>query len=125
MCKELSAKKHPARFPAKLPEFFIDFLTDENDFVLDIFAGSNTTGEVAEAKGRQWVSCDLDREYLAASALRFFEYPINDKQRELIAELTTGKDIPVDLRNIKRQYELFAQQSAPPDRFSAALQSGR
>lgn len=125
MCKELSAKKHPARFPAKLPEFFIDFLTDENDFVLDIFAGSNTTGEVAEAKGRQWVSCDLDREYLAASALRFFEYPINDEQREIITELTAGQELPVDLRNIKRQQELFAQQDAPPDRFSAALQSGR
>ncbi len=118
MCKELSAKKHPARFPAKLPEFFIDFLTDENDLVLDIFAGSNTTGEVAEMKGRRWIACDLDRDYLVASALRFFEHPINDKQRKKFAELTKGTELPIDLRNIKRQQELFAQQNVALNRFS-------
>lgn len=71
-CKNLGIKAHPARFPQKLPEFFIKFLTDENDTVLDIFAGSNTTGEVAERLNRKWISCDLDREYVNASALRFF-----------------------------------------------------
>ena len=121
LCKELSAKKHPARFPAKLPEFFIDFLTDENDLVLDIFAGSNTTGEVAEKKGRRWIACDLDRDYLAASALRFFELPINDKQLQIYADLSKGADLPVDLRNIKRQKELFAQPSAALDRRSRAV----
>ena len=34
---------HPARFPAKLPEFFIRMLTKPGDLVVDIFAGSNTT----------------------------------------------------------------------------------
>lgn len=124
MCKELSAKKHPARFPAKLPEFFIDFLTDEGDLVVDIFAGSNTTGEVAEMKMRQWIACDLDRDYLAASALRFFEYPLNDKQRIIFTHLSEGTSIPVDLRNIKRQRDLFAQIGAPPA-ISASLHGGR
>ncbi len=108
MCKELSAKKHPARFPAKLPRFFIDFLTERNDLILDIFAGSNTTGEVAEAKGRRWIACDLDRDYLAASALRFFEYPLDEKQRKIFSELSQGTELPVDLSNIRRQQELFA-----------------
>ena len=121
MCKELLAKKHPARFPAKLPEFFIDFLTDRNDLILDIFAGSNTTGEVAEAKGRRWIACDLDRDYLAASALRFFEYPINEKQKKIFAELSKGTELPVDLSNIKKQQELCAQQGAALDGDSAAL----
>ena len=116
LCKELSAKKHPARFPGKLPEFFIDFLTDENDLILDIFAGSNTTGEVAEKRGRRWMACDLDRDYLAASALRFFEEPINEKQLNIFEKLTKGSDLPVDLTKSKRQQELFAQQGAPPDR---------
>ena len=120
MCKELSAKKHPARFPAKLPEFFIDFLTDEENLILDIFAGSNTTGEVAERKGRRWLACDLDRDYLAASALRFFEYPINDKQKKILKELIKGTELPVDLRNIKRQQELFAQQKNAADAKSRA-----
>jgi len=125
MCKELSAKKHPARFPSKLPEFFIDFLTDEGDLVLDIFAGSNTTGEVAEMKGRRWIACDLDSDYLAASALRFFEYPINDKQRKIYTQLSQEVNIPVDLRSIKRQRELFAQQGAALDGDSAALRKNQ
>jgi DNA modification methylase len=45
-CKLVGVKAHPARFPAKLPEFFIKFLTKPGDTVLDIFAGSNTTGSV-------------------------------------------------------------------------------
>ncbi|KTR24995.1 hypothetical protein RSA11_16005, partial [Exiguobacterium indicum] len=39
-CKELNLKIHPARFPSELPEFFIKFLTDENDIVFDPFGGS-------------------------------------------------------------------------------------
>ena len=38
-CKVVGTKGHPARFPAKLPEFFIKFLTDPGDVVVDIFAG--------------------------------------------------------------------------------------
>lgn len=110
LCKEFSAKKHPARFPAKLPEFFIDFLTDEDDLVVDIFAGSNTTGNVAENRGRRWIACDLERDYLAASALRFFEEPINEKQIKIFEHLTSGSDLPINLEEIKRQKELFAQQ---------------
>lgn len=71
-CKRLGLKGHPARFPAKLPEFFIRFLTDPNDLVVDIFGGSNTTGQVAEAEGRRWLTFELEKPYLATSAFRFF-----------------------------------------------------
>ena len=70
-CKLVGAQGHPARFPAKLPEFFIRFLTDAGDLVVDIFGGSNTTGMVAEAESRKWLTFDTDIEYLAASAFRF------------------------------------------------------
>ena len=70
-CKEVGVKGHPARFPSKLPEFFIRMLTDPDDLVVDIFAGSNTTGMVAEAEGRRWLAFELNREYVAASVLRF------------------------------------------------------
>lgn len=83
-CKALDIKAHPARFPAKLPEFFIRFLTDPGDLVVDIFAGSNTTGFVAENEGRRWLAFDDSREYLAASAFRFLS---GDKE-----ELRTGYD---------------------------------
>jgi site-specific DNA-methyltransferase (cytosine-N4-specific) len=70
-CKSVGTKGHPARFPAKLPEFFIKFLTEPGDIVIDIFAGSNTTGRAAEDLGRRWRAFEMSREYLAASAFRF------------------------------------------------------
>lgn len=72
-CKAVGNKAHPARFPAKLPEFFIKMLTNRDDLVVDIFGGSNTTGRVAEAEGRRWYSFELDRDYVALSAFRFLE----------------------------------------------------
>lgn len=70
-CKEAGIKIHPARFPAVLPEFFIKMLTDYNDIVVDPFAGSNTTGMVAEQLGRRWIAIDMSSEYLDASKFRF------------------------------------------------------
>ncbi len=72
-CKIVGAQQHPARFPAKLPEFFIRLLTDPGDLVVDIFAGSNATGAVAEVERRRWLAFDLSLEYLAASAFRFID----------------------------------------------------
>ena len=46
-CREHNLKPHPARFPARLPEFFVRMLTDVGDAVIDPFAGSCVTGEVA------------------------------------------------------------------------------
>lgn len=70
-CKQVGVKGHPARFPSGLPEFFIKFLTQEGDLVVDIFSGSNTTGQAAEKLNRRWLSCDLLLEYVAASVFRF------------------------------------------------------
>ena len=71
-CKETGIKIHPARFPALLPKFFIKLLTEENDLVLDPFAGSNTTG-VAESLKRRWLAGEAVEEYLKASTFRFEE----------------------------------------------------
>lgn len=70
-CKAAGLKIHPARFPAVLPEFFIRMLTSTDDVVLDPFAGSNTTGMVAEALERRWLALELDGGYLEASKFRF------------------------------------------------------
>lgn len=74
-CKAAGLKIHPARFPAQLPEFFIKLLTDPGDIVLDPFAGSNTTGAVAERLGRRWIAVDQVPEYLRASTFRFDPVP--------------------------------------------------
>jgi hypothetical protein len=73
-------KGHPARFPAKLPEFFIRFLTEPGDLVLDIFAGSNTTGHVAECEGPKWLAFEERIDYLAASTFRFFADTASDAE---------------------------------------------
>jgi site-specific DNA-methyltransferase (cytosine-N4-specific) len=70
-CKELGIAVHPARFPAALPEFFVKLLTDIDDIVLDPFAGSNTTGSVAEKLQRRWIAIDNVRDYLEGSKFRF------------------------------------------------------
>ena len=70
-CKQCKIKAHPARFPKALPEFFIKFLTEKNDLVVDIFSGSNTTGEVAENLQRKWISFEIRQDYVASSSLRF------------------------------------------------------
>lgn len=73
--KKLGKKIHPARFPAELPRFFIEFLTDPGDLVLDPFAGSNTTGAVAEQLGRRWIAVEKNRTYAEDSELRFQHPP--------------------------------------------------
>lgn len=70
-CKEAGLKIHPARFPAALPEFYITLLTEEGDVVLDPFAGSNTTGAVAEKLHRRWIAIERVETYLEASKFRF------------------------------------------------------
>jgi len=72
-CKRAGIKPHPARFPIQLPQFFLNFLTEPGDLVVDPFAGSNTTGEACEAAGRRWLACELEKAYLDGSKLRFLE----------------------------------------------------
>lgn len=69
--KQLGNKVHPARFPAELPRFFIEFLTNPGDSVLDPFAGSNTTGYVAECLKRKWTGVEIRSDYAMESKLRF------------------------------------------------------
>jgi site-specific DNA-methyltransferase (cytosine-N4-specific) len=70
-CKEAGVPIHPARFPAAIPNFFVRLLTEPNDVVLDPFAGSNTTGAVAEALDRRWIAFDDVEDYLKGSRFRF------------------------------------------------------
>lgn len=70
-CKEQGIKIHPARFPASLPKFFIKMLTEPSDLVVDPFAGSLTTGAVAESLDRHWIGFEAVEDYLAAGEFRF------------------------------------------------------
>lgn len=80
-CKAHNIPEHPAKYPALLPAFFIQMLTDAEDLVVDPFAGSLTTGEAAELLERRWVCIEKDPEYIRGGLGRFEANP--DEQRRL------------------------------------------
>jgi DNA modification methylase len=105
-CKMVGAKGHPARFPQKLPEFFIKLLTEAGDTVLDIFAGSNTTGAAAEQLGRRWIAFELDQKYLATSAFRFLPEANEDIVRPLFDRLCVDGVVNIVIPQILQQHLL-------------------
>jgi site-specific DNA-methyltransferase (cytosine-N4-specific) len=102
LCKAHGIAPHPARFPSALPEFFIKFLTDPGDMVLDIFAGSNTTGEAAERLGRNWIALEANRDYLIGSAFRFMQDWSDSDVAEFVAATRVGLHEPVVIAPVQR-----------------------
>jgi len=70
-CKENGLSPHPARFPSEIPEYFVRMLTDPGDLIVDPFAGSCVTGEVAQRLKREWLCVDTVEEYLKGAIARF------------------------------------------------------
>lgn len=89
-CKKRGIKPHPARYPESLVEFFVDFLTDPNDIVLDPFAGSNVTGFVCENRHRRWLSFELESSYIEGSMIRFETGPLFDRSESSNETVHTG-----------------------------------
>lgn len=107
---QLGVKSHPARFPIKLPAFFIKFLTDEDDLILDIFSGSNTTGEAAEQLNRRWLAFDNDPSYVANSAIRFFDTQIEQMQ-EVHEAIKNGESVDLTKHNFQTNIFDFSQEA--------------
>lgn len=106
-CKTVGIKGHPARFPAKLPEFFIRMLTNPGDLVVDIFSGSNTTGQSAETEDRRWLSFDLSIEYVAASAFRFIgKDTSHGEMKDIYTKILNGDSI--DIKKLRHQRSLVS-----------------
>lgn len=55
--------KHPAAFHPDLPRWFINWLTDENDIVLDPFIGSGTVAEVCIETNRYYIGMEMNKNY--------------------------------------------------------------
>jgi site-specific DNA-methyltransferase (cytosine-N4-specific) len=108
-CRLIGETQHPARFPAKLPEFFINMLTDPGDLVLDIFAGSNTTGQAAQAERRRWLAFELSREYVASSAFRFLDgQNTHPEMREIFNRIEAGETVDLDEYITQRELPVAA-----------------
>ncbi len=80
-CLQKGIKPNPARYPAEIPEYFIRMLTDKDDVVLDPFAGSCVTGEVAERLKRKWICCEIVEEYLEGAIFRFSASKSKEKRK--------------------------------------------
>lgn len=112
-CKDHNAPIHPARMPSTLVEFFVKFLTDEGDIVLDPFGGSNTTGSVAQSLRRRWLSIEADWNYAAHSIGRFDPLSISSPCNEIaLTEIEYSSEAPTCIDQATA--ESSASSSATP-----------
>jgi len=107
LCKEVGVKGHPARFPEALPSFFIKFLTDPGDLVVDIFAGSNTTGHAAETLLRKWISFEKEQEYVSAAVFRFLAQESWVEAADIYSKLLTEEPSGFIVPQIHQLFELI------------------
>lgn len=88
LCKEAKIT-HPARFPQKLVEFFILAGSNENDVILDPFAGSGTTAVVSQRLNRDWICIELNPKFceLAEKWISEEEITSMDKEKNIDAKI--------------------------------------
>nr|WP_265411620.1 DNA methyltransferase [Pseudomonas aeruginosa] len=67
----LGLPTHGAPMPFSIPEFLIQFLTEEGDLVVDAWAGRNMTSLAAELLGRTWMSGELMLQHIRTGAELF------------------------------------------------------
>lgn len=63
--------KHPTQKPLDLLTRIIQASTNEDDLILDPFAGSSTTGIAAKQLGRKFIGIDISKDYLDLSIKRY------------------------------------------------------
>ena len=85
-----------------MPEFFIKFLTDPGDLVMDIFAGSNTTGEAAELLGRSWTALECNLDYIIGSAFRFMDEWPDEEVASFVAKARGALEKPLSVMALQK-----------------------
>jgi len=80
--------KYPTENPEELLERVIDASSEEGGLVLDCFAGSGTTGAVAEKLGRRWIMVDSSKLAIYTMIKRMFNLKekIGNKGKRLKAK---------------------------------------
>jgi site-specific DNA-methyltransferase (cytosine-N4-specific) len=71
IANELGLPTHGATFPTRLPDFWIRFLTEPGDLVLDACGGWGKTALAAQRLQRRWLIVDKVLDYLRASGEMF------------------------------------------------------
>ena len=96
--------KHPAPFPLILPELCILATTDENDLILDPFAGSGTTLIAAHNLKRSYLGFDLSRQYQKLFNQRLIQ--LNNNIQLWKQDFTVEKILNKRIRNGSIEYLL-------------------
>jgi len=73
-CKSSDERIHPAPFPLKLATDHIISWSNENDIVFDCFLGSGTTRVAAWQTDRQFLGCEIDKDYYEQGCQRYESY---------------------------------------------------
>jgi site-specific DNA-methyltransferase (cytosine-N4-specific) len=114
LCRKHEVERHPARFPRALPEFAIKLTTEEDDVVLDPFAGSNVTGQEAEKAGRHWIALDEEETYLQGSIFRFPDLYCEVENRQDYLDEDSDKEPDQEASTIEEEDSEYEH----PDLFS-------
>ena len=61
---------HPTQKPIKLIEALIEKHSNENDIILDCFAGSGTTAVASLNLNRNFIGCEIDKDFYKKSCKR-------------------------------------------------------
>lgn len=69
--------KHPTQKPESLIKHFVSVLSNEEDWVLDPFMGSGTTGVVSKRENRNFIGIELNEEYYHIAEHRIEEEQIH------------------------------------------------
>lgn len=65
---------HPTQKPLAVLKHIIEIASNENDVVLDCFAGVSSTGEACLQLNRRFIGVDCDKEYIELSKERLKKY---------------------------------------------------
>lgn len=93
---EKSCGKHPTQKPLPLLARIILASTKENDWVLDPFAGSSTTGIAASLLNRRFLGLEQESEFLELSKNRRLEIDDVAKRHEYFKRICKFSDKPLD-----------------------------
>jgi DNA modification methylase len=92
-----------SRFPQNIGRSLIQFYTNENDVVLDPFAGHNSRMELCYKAGRSYYGSDISREFMEANK-KLKDMLAKKSSGTLFEEVNTGKnpDIVLNLGDSRK-----------------------
>jgi len=94
---EKSCGKHPTQKPLSVLTRIILSSTDENDWILDPFSGSSTTGIAANLCGRRFAGIEQEEEYCIMSKNRREEIENQSVKNDLKRHIADFKALQTDV----------------------------